>query len=177
MEEREVYLIGKIDEKNINKAREGVLKAWKENPEKEIILFICSGGGKGDIAISFYEWIKLKKIPLVTIAIGQVSSAAIIVFLSGRKRKATPHSWFLVHRGGNGIKYEIWKAILKILWPRRYREEIDWEKTFKKLEGEIIRKETKLSKEAIKTAFTKAHLMLTSEKAKDIGLIDEVIQV
>jgi ATP-dependent protease ClpP protease subunit len=173
--EREVYLIGRIDEEKIDKLRERVSKLLEEDREKEITLFICSGGGNGDVAIGFYDWIKLKNIPLSTVAIGPVSSAAIIIFLSGRKRKAAPHSWFLIHRGGR-IKYEIWKNLLRILSPRRYREEVDWEKIFNKLEEEIIEKETKLSKETVKTAVTKAHLMLTSEKAKEVGLVDEVIQ-
>ena len=124
MNNREVYLMGRINEESVNKARERILELWEADQSKEITLFICSSGGAGNPAIAFYEWVKLKNIPLVTVAIGEVSSAAIIIFLSGQKRKATQHSWFMVHPGGH-LTYEIQRKVLRILAPptlsRKYR--------------------------------------------------------
>lgn len=174
MKNREVYLIGEINAENINKTREKILELLRETPEQEIILLISSGGGGGSPALSFYEWVRLKNIPLTTIAIGEVSSAAVIVFLSGIKRKATPHSWFCIHKGGR-LEYEIWLKLLKIFSLNRYKDEVDWLKTFKELEGKIIQSETQLPAEEIKRILTKAHRIFSVQEAKNVGLIHEII--
>ena len=176
MKSRDVYLVGDIIAENITKTGEKILKLWEENPEEEIILYICSGGGGGAVAIGFYDWVRLKNIPLITIAIGEVLSAAVIVFLSGKKRKATSHSWFGIHRGGR-FSFDVWRQLMRILSPSRYREGVELQRTFKSLEEEIIKKETKLPEKQIRKALAKAHLILTAEKAKEVGLIDEIIQI
>lgn len=176
MNNREVYLIGKIDVESINKIRERILDLWEVDQNKEITLFICSGGGKGIPAIGFYEWIKVKKIPLITVAIGEVSSAAIPIFLSGNSRKATSHSWFLMH-SGESIKLGLERKLLKVVSPRRYREDIDWLGTWRRFEKEIIKKETRLPAQVIKAALAKTHLILDPQKAKEAGFIQEIIKV
>jgi ATP-dependent protease ClpP protease subunit len=175
MKGREVYLIGMIGTENINKTIEEIRKLYKENPQEEITLLIGSGGGAIGPALNFYEWVKLKNIPLVTVAIGEVSSAAVFIFLAGQKRKATSHSFFLLHKGGS-FKEDIRMRFLRILSPSRYRDDADWWKIYKKFEIEIVKKETKLPQEKIQKALTKEHLILTPEEAKNFGLIDEIIE-
>jgi ATP-dependent protease ClpP protease subunit len=175
MKEREVYLIGMIGTENINKTIEEIRKLHEKNPQEEITLLIGSGGGAIGPALNFYEWVKLKNIPLVTIAIGEVSSAAVIIFLAGQKRKATPHSFFTLHKGSS-FKEDIRMLLLRFFSPFRYRDEADWWKTWKKFEIEIFKKETKLPQEEIQKALTKEHLVLTPKEAKKFGLIDEIIQ-
>jgi len=173
---REVYLIGMISTENINKIMEEIRKLYEGNPEEEVTLLIGSGGGAIGAALSFYEWIKIKNIRLVTVAIGEVSSAAVIIFLSGQKRKATPNSFFALHKGGS-FKEDIRMALLRILSPSRYRDESDWWKTYKKFEVEIVKKETKISSEEIEKALTKEHLILPATEALRCGLIHEIISL
>lgn len=175
MENREVYLVGDINAETIEKARKRILKLLKENPKEEITLLISSGGGGGSPAIIFYEWVKLKNVPLTTVAIGEVSSAATIVFLSGKKRKATPHSWFTFHKGGS-LTYEIKLKLLRIISPTRYRDETDWMKIYKEMVIKIVQKETRISEAAIREAVTKAHLIFTPEEAQKVGLIQEILR-
>jgi|GEM_PF-1946607 len=174
---REVYLRGDINVENITKTSEEIRKLYKENPEEEITLYICSVGGIRSLAISFYEWVNYKNIPLITVAIGEVSSAAVIVFLSGKKRRATLHSWFGIHPGGGGIKDDVWRQLLRMVSPWRYREEMEWLRTVRSIEEEIIKEKVKLPEKQIRKALTKAHLIFTAEKAKEVGLIDEIIQI
>jgi ATP-dependent Clp protease protease subunit len=172
--EREVYLVGSITSDTINRVMEEILRFFKENPEEEIVLLISSCGGSGRAAITFYEWVRFKNIPLTTVAIGEVSSAAVIVFLSGKRRKATSHSWFALHKGGS-LKGDIVMMLLRVLSPSRYRDEADWGKMYKLAEKEITRKETKFSQEEIEKALEREHLILNAEEAKKYGLIDEII--
>ena len=60
--------------------------------------------------------------------------------------------------------------------PRRYRENIEWLQIFKELETRIVSRETKLPQDEARRALTKTHLILTSQKAKEAGFIDEIIQ-
>jgi ATP-dependent protease ClpP protease subunit len=175
MKGREVYLIGMIGAENINKTIEEIRKLYEENPQEEIALLIGSGGGAIGPALNFYEWVKLKNIPLVTIAIGEVSSAAVIVFLAGQKRKATSHSYFILHKGGS-FKEDIRMLLLRLFSPSRYRDEADWWKTWRKFETEIVKKKTKIPPDEIEKALTKEHLVLTPGEAKKFGLIDEIIE-
>jgi len=157
---REVYLIGMIGTENINKTIEEIRKLYEEDPQEEITLLIGSGGGTIGPALTFYEWVKLKSIPLVTVAIGEVSSAAVIIFLAGQKRKATSHSFFLLHKGGS-FKEDVRMLLLRVFSPSRYRDDADWWKTWRKFEIEILKKETKLPPKKIEIALTKAHLILS----------------
>ncbi len=69
-----------------------------------INLFINSGGGSLETALSFYEMTRLLRVNLVTVGLGEVSSAATIVFLSGRRRHVTPSTYMVLHPSSNSYK-------------------------------------------------------------------------
>jgi ATP-dependent protease ClpP protease subunit len=177
MRSRKVYLIGVINTESVNKTREQITALWQDGRQKEeITLFVCSGGGMVVPAISFYEWIKIHKIPLITVAMGEVASAAIPLFLSGKPRKATPHSWFIIHPSGT-IGYKFYLKLLRIMSPRRYKEDVEREETYNNFYREIIYEETHLSQITTKRSLTKAHLILTPQEAQNVGFIQEIIEI
>jgi len=88
----EIRLMGPIDYPQIAEILNQL-----EDVRGETRLFICSGGGSIAPALAFYHYVRGKKIDLTTIAIGDTSSAAIIVWLSGITRLVAPDVTMLVH--------------------------------------------------------------------------------
>lgn len=74
-----------------------------ENPEP-IRLMIHSYGGDLEQAQYFCDLVKSSRIPIITVAMGVAMSAGFLIFLSGNKRYAFPHSQLLVHSGSAGFQ-------------------------------------------------------------------------
>jgi ATP-dependent Clp protease protease subunit len=94
---RVVQWFGPIDTEKFNKVSADIVRLWGAE-ESEIFLFINSTGGDASIGFAFYDLIKAMKIKLVTVAIGEADSMAIIVFLAGERRLVTPHTSMLFHQ-------------------------------------------------------------------------------
>ena len=167
-----ISLPGSVNPENIERIKENISKCLK-NSSDEVTLFICSPGGVLSCAIHFYEWVRTEKIPLTTIAAGEVASAALIVLLAGRKRKATSHSWFCIHKGG-GLKWDYGSKLLRILAPTRYKERVEWIKIMEQKAEEIILTETKISPEKLHHAL-RTYYIFDAYEAEKLGFIEEVI--
>src|SRR3989344_8238743 len=86
---RTLHLIGHIEDKKISELLTKIAElAIKPQP---ISLFISSGGGDLAAALAFYAFVRGLKINLTTVAAGDVSSAAIVVWLAGKKRLVWSH--------------------------------------------------------------------------------------
>lgn len=171
----EISLMGRIDVERIEKIQREITEALKTHPNEEITLILSSPGGGLGPALAFYEWVRLKNIPLTTIAIGEVSSAAVIVFLAGKKRLATTHTFFCLHKGGT-LKEDIILFLKRFIDPKRSQEEREGWKIYRKTKVEIYKKETKLPEKEIKRALS-GFLYLNPQEAKERGLISEIINI
>lgn len=69
-------------------------------PEREIELFITSPGGDIDCAFAVYDTIRTIPNKVTTIASGQASSAATVVFLAGDNRLIMPNALIRLHTPG-----------------------------------------------------------------------------
>ena len=171
---REVFFMEHIDWASINKLIQEIQK-MRDSGDEAITLFVGSPGGKNTPSIGFYDWIKAEKINLTTVAIGQTSSAALYIFLSGTKRKALAHSMFMVHPGGrvgDGIR----RWLMRIASPRRYREDKEFDLTIDRAGQDIYIKETKLSPTMVERLLTREHLVMIPEQALKKGFISEIVQ-
>jgi ATP-dependent protease ClpP protease subunit len=64
---------------------------------KSITLCLTSNGGNADQALYVFGVLSALSIPVYTHAIGAVQSAAMIVFMCGKRRTASPGTTFLFH--------------------------------------------------------------------------------
>ena len=64
-----------------------------------IYLFLDTPGGDLTQSNYFCDLIKSSRIPIYTVAMGMAMSAGFLIFISGKKRYAFPHSQLLVHSG------------------------------------------------------------------------------
>ncbi|NUQ35858.1 MAG: ATP-dependent Clp protease proteolytic subunit, partial [Planctomycetaceae bacterium] len=72
----------------------------QDDPNKLITVIVNSPGGSADSGFAIYDAMRFVKPPVVTICNGICASAAVIIFLGGRKghRYALPNSRFLIHQ-------------------------------------------------------------------------------
>lgn len=62
-----------------------------------ITLYITSGGGNADIGFAMYDVLRSFNTSIYTLAIGNCSSAALLLFALGEKRFASENTSFVVH--------------------------------------------------------------------------------
>lgn len=97
----------------------------KDIPEEELEpIYLCIDTFGGDLiqANMLCDLIKSSRIPVVTVAMGAAMSAGFLIFISGRKRYAFPHSQLLVHSGSaqlSGTAEQIEEA------QRNYKKTLD----------------------------------------------------
>ena len=79
-------LTGEIDDDAMEKCASWILGMNIHAPDTEVLqLYICSLGGDLHSAFALIEIMKRSKIPIQTIAIGQICSAGLFIFISGTK--------------------------------------------------------------------------------------------
>ena len=87
-----------INEDISNKTVNRILQEILSNKEKETLtIYINSQGGDADCGYVLYEILKLAGCKIITYAINEVYSTAIIIYLAGDERYATEHSTFMIH--------------------------------------------------------------------------------
>jgi ATP-dependent Clp protease protease subunit len=105
-----VNFYANVTEKSVNDLIMFLTQAIaRQNPQKpydEIILQISSSGGSSDHGLLAFNFLKQIQIPKTTIGMGNVDSAAIMLFCSGDKRLTMPSCRFVLHQAmmniGNG---------------------------------------------------------------------------
>ena len=91
-----IFLFGSINDKSINFLMQTINNMQKRD-EDRIWLIINSGGGTVESALSFYNMVQSFDVKLDTYNVGQASSAAAMMFLSGERRVMAPNSYFMIH--------------------------------------------------------------------------------
>lgn len=63
----------------------------------ELYLLMSSEGGSIEDAISMYHLLEMLRVKVITVNMGQIASAAMLPFVSGRERWASDTSYFHLH--------------------------------------------------------------------------------
>jgi ATP-dependent protease ClpP protease subunit len=90
------YFYGIIDQDTVGMFIDKVLFA-ECDAGSQLRVFISSGGGDPQAAMGLYDWLQLREAD--TVAMGDVASAAVPLFLAGKVRTALPNARFLIHPG------------------------------------------------------------------------------
>jgi len=138
-----------------------------EDPERDISLYINSPGGSITAGLAIYDTMQFIKNDITTICVGQAASMAAVLLACGepKKRFALPNSKVLIHQpwmgGLQGQATDIELAAREII---RMRASLN----------KILAGHTGQPLERIEKDVERDYIM-TSEQAKDYGIIDEVI--
>jgi ATP-dependent Clp protease protease subunit len=166
LKERIVFLGTPINDQVSNLIVAQLLFLDRENPEKEIQMFINSPGGEIYPGLAIYDTMQMLRAPISTIAVGWTASLGTVLLAAGHKgrRFALPHATIHMHPAGGGA--------------RGYAPDVEIQyKELKRMQDllhKILSKHTGQAVEKIADDFDRDHF-LDSKEAVEYGLIDEVL--
>jgi len=137
-----------------------------EDPDKDIFLYINSPGGVITAGLAIYDTMQYIRPDVATICMGQTTSMAALLLGAGAKGKryALPHSRIMIHQplgGAQGQATDIDIHAREILKMRDTLNHILFKHTGQPIE--------KVKKD------TERDYFMTSEEAKEYGIVDKVI--
>jgi ATP-dependent Clp protease protease subunit len=105
-DERIVFLGMPIDAGVANAVVSQLLILDRENPDKEIQLYINSPGGEIYPGLAIYDTMQMLRAPVSTIAVGWTASLGTVLLAAGQKgrRYALPHATIHMHPAGGGAR-------------------------------------------------------------------------
>jgi ATP-dependent Clp protease protease subunit len=166
LKERIVFLGTPIVDSVANAIVAQLLYLDREDPERDINLYIHSPGGVISAGLAIYDTMKLIRPAVSTICVGAAASMATVLLCSGAtgKRYALPNATIHMHQpigGAQGQASDIEIAAREIL---RMQDII----------RQIISQNTGQPYEKV-ARDTDRDYYLSAEQAKEYGLIDEVL--
>jgi ATP-dependent Clp protease protease subunit len=137
-----------------------------EDPDKDINMYVNSPGGSVTAGMAIYDTMQYIKPDVATICMGQATSMAALLLAAGAegKRYALPHSRIMIHQplgGAQGQATDIDIHAKEILKMRDTLNHILFKHTGQPIEK--VRKDTERD------------YFMTSEEAKEYGIVDKVI--
>ena len=137
-----------------------------EDPEKDIFLYINSPGGNVSSGLAIYDTMQYIEPDIATICMGQAASMGAILLAAGAdgKRSALPHSRIMIHQPWGGMQGQVTDIEI-------HTKEL---LTIKEKVNSILSKHTGKKIEQVEHD-TDRNFFMSPEKAKEYGLIDEVI--
>nr|WP_290668646.1 ATP-dependent Clp protease proteolytic subunit [Ardenticatena sp.] len=169
LKERIVFLGTPIESQVANLIVAQLLYLDRENPEREIQMFINSPGGSVHAGLAIYDTMQLIRAPIATFAIGSTASFGTVLLAAGTpgRRYALPNATIHMHQpliAGGGITGQATDIEIHAREILRLRERLE----------NILAKHTGQSLERIK-ADTDRDFFMDAHQAKAYGLVDEVL--
>lgn len=166
LRERIVFLGTPITDQIANLIIAQLLYLEREDPEKDISLYINSPGGIVSAGLAVYDTMQLIRPAVSTICVGLAASMATVLLCAGAKGKryALPNSTIHMHQpmgGAQGQAADIEIAAREIL---RLQDKI----------RQIISRHTGQPYERV-ARDTDRDFYLTAEQAVEYGIVDEVL--
>ena len=168
LKERIIFLVGPVTDHTANLVVAQMLFLESENPDKDIFFYIDSPGGSVTAGMSVFDTMNFIKPDVSTLCLGQAASMGAFLLSAGAKGKrcALPNSRIMIHQplisgglGGQASDIEIHaRELIKI----------------KQKLNELLAKHTGQPLEKVERDTDRDNFM-SSEAAKEYGLIDEVI--
>ncbi len=168
LRERIIFLGGPITDEAANIIVAQLLFLEHQDPKKDIKFYINSPGGLVTAALAIYDTMQYVKSDIATICIGMAASGAAVLLGAGAKGKrfALPNSDIMLHQthisgvGGQATEVEIVaKHVIEL----------------KNRINKILSRHTGQTIEKIEKD-TDRDFYMTSEDAKNYGLIDKIIK-
>lgn len=167
LKERIVFLGTPIEDNVANVIIAQLLFLDREDPEKEIHLYINSPGGLIYPGLAVYDTMQLIKAPISTICVGSTASLATVLLSAGEKGKryALPNSTIHMHPAGGGIRGYAPDVEIQARELLRMQSKIH----------EIMAKHTGQSMEKIAKDFDRDYYM-DAQGAVEYGIVDEILE-
>ena len=166
LKDRIIFLGTAIDDNVANVVVAQMLYLEAEDPDKEIFFYLNSPGGHVSSGMAIYDTMQYIKPPISTVCMGQAASMAAILLAAGEKGKrfALPHSRILIHQPLGGFQGQATDIDIHAKEILRLKEELN--RILADLTGQPL---SRINND------TERDYFMTSEQAREYGLIDEII--
>ncbi len=166
LKERIIFLDGEINDKTASLIIAQLVFLEKEDPDKDIYIYINSPGGSVSAGLAIYDTMNFITCDVGTMCVGMAASMGSFLLSAGAKGKRTalPNSTIMIHQplssfDGQQTDFQIHADYLKDTRNRL-------NKLLAQHTGQTIRK---IARD------TERDNYMTADQAKEYGLIDEVI--
>ncbi|MBX3062586.1 MAG: ATP-dependent Clp protease proteolytic subunit [Anaerolineae bacterium] len=166
LKERIVFLGTEVNSMVANSIVAQLLYLDREDPEKEIQIYINSPGGEIYAGLAIYDTIRALRAPVATTAVGMTASFGTVILAAGRKgmRYALPNATIHLHQplgGGSGQASDIAIQAKEI---QRLKDKL----------LDVFVEATGQPREVIERD-TDRDIYFTPQKALEYGLIDRIL--
>jgi len=167
LKDRIVFIGTPIDDDIANLAVAQLLFLEKEDPDKDIDLYVNSPGGVVSAGLAIYDCMQIIKPDVATICIGQAASMGAVLLSAGApgKRYCLENARVMIHQGSAGCQGT--PSDIDIMAREILR--------YKKLLQEILAKHTGQPVEKI-TQDTDRDFWMSGAQAKEYGVVDSVLE-
>jgi len=168
LKDRIIFVGGAIDDHLANLVIAQLLFLEKEDPDKDIDMYVNSPGGSVTAGLAIFDAMRFIKPDVATICCGMAASMGSILLTGGApgKRMSLPHAKILIHQpwvsqiGGQATDVEI---AARDLIATRQQIAVIYEQTTKKPIDRILKDIDR-------------DFYMTAKEAKEYGIIDTVIE-
>ncbi len=167
LKDRIIFIGSPIDDNISNLVIAQMLFLQNDNKNQDINVYINSPGGSITAGLAIYDTMQFVHCDVATFCIGQAFSMGAILMAAGAKGKrySLPHTRIMLHQPWGGTRGTATDISIQA-------EEIMF---MKKCLNDILAKHSGQSIEKIEKDFDRDFYM-SSQEAKDYGIIDEVIE-
>ena len=161
-----VFVGSPIDDDVANLIIAQMLFLEADDPDRDVSVYINSPGGSVTAGLAILDTMRFIKPDISTFCVGQAASMAAVLLSAGTKGKrfALPNSRIIIHQPLGGVQGQATDIDIHAREILRMRETLNG----------ILAGTTGQSVERIAEDTDRDYIM-TSERAKEYGLIDEVI--
>lgn len=166
LKERIIMLFTPINDQVANTLIAQLLYLEREDPDRDISMYIQSPGGVISAGLAIYDTIQLIRPDVSTICVGMAASMATILLCSGAKGKrySLPHATIHMHQAMGGAQGQAADIVIAAREIMRQQDIIK----------DILMNHTGQSLEKI-TRDTDRDFYLNPKQAVEYGLVDEVL--
>lgn len=166
LRERIIFLGTPINDQVANLIVAQLLYLNREDPERDIQMYITSPGGSVYAGLAIYDTMQMIEAPVSTWAVGVTASMGTILLAAGRKGKrfALPHATIHMHPAGGGAQGYTPDVRIQYKELERVQNQL----------FHILARHTGQSPKQIEEDFDRDRWM-TALEAKEYGIVDEVV--
>ena len=167
LNDRIIFLSEEVNDTTASLIVAQLLCLEAQDPDKDIQFYINSPGGSVTAGMAIYDTMRYIKCDVATICVGMAASMGAFLLSAGTKgkRMALPNAEIMIHQPSAGTQGQITDMAIHL---KRLE-------TIKARMNRIMAENTGKSIEEVTAACERDNFM-SSEEAKDFGLIDRVLE-
>ena len=167
LNDRIIFLSEEVNDTTASLIVAQMLYLEAQDPDKDIQFYINSPGGSVTAGMAIYDTMQYIKCDVATICVGMAASMGAFLLAAGTKgkRMALPNAEIMIHQPSAGTQGQITDMAIHM---KRLE-------TIKSRMNRILAEKTGKSVEEVTAACERDNFM-TSEEAKEFGIIDRILE-